>query len=55
MPVEFRNCEPPNDVHASTNTMIASGHSPLANSASMRSIMFGSNGWRENHMSSWPV
>ncbi len=55
MPVEFRNCEPPKDVQASTKTTIASGHSPAANIASRRSIIVGSNGWRENHMSSWPV
>ena len=55
MPVELRNCEPPKDVHASTKTTIASGQSPPANSASRRSIIVGSNAWRVNHMSSWPV
>ncbi len=44
--VELRNCEPPSEVHASTNTTIASGHSPAANIASMRSTIVGSNARR---------
>ena len=55
MLVEFRNCEPPKRVQASTNTMIASGHSLAAYIASRRSIIVGSNAWRASHMSSWPV
>ena len=51
---EFRNCEPPSEVQASTNTTMASGQSPAANISSIRSTMVGSNAERPTHMSTWP-
>ena len=52
---ELRNCEPPSEVQASMNTTIASGQSPAANMASMRSTPVGSNAApRAGHMSAWP-
>ena len=51
---ELRNWEPPSEVHASTKTTIASGHSPAANISSMRSTLVGSNAVRPTHMSTWP-
>ncbi len=49
------NCEPPREVHASTNTRIASGQARAANIASRRSTNVGSNAERESHMSICPV
>ena len=55
VPVEFRNCDPPRDVQASTNTTIAAGQSPAANIASSRSTTVGSKAERASHMSICPV
>ena len=49
------NCDPPRVVQQSTNTTIASGQARDVNIASSRSIMFGSSGECDSHMSSWPV
>ena len=49
------NCDPPRDVHASTNTRSASGQARAENIASTRSIIVGSNAARDSHMSTWPV
>ena len=45
--LEFRYCEPPREVHASTITTIAGGQSPRANISSRRSTNVGSNAERD--------